>query len=459
MSTLTRRDLLAAGLLLPTSGGSPLVTGGRLLASGGAPVFRPATTLGLNIGGFGQNTLLAPNQQSVLRPLGVSFIRGNLGVYYLVSPSASWQWNTMHTVLHNVLSVRPYAGDNTQLELTIDQSIYAIGAGEPLVLSIPVAYTLANGAKVTLPAQTTLTCTGGTWSGNPGTGNVRYQVLSGTVRVPAGAAMADNGPQVPLLPTALLHQNFYLAGNATPRPEVATYTALAGQWLAQGFGFDIGAAGSSWDVLINLFGAAAVEVIREQEWAWWGSQGWPASRVLISDENEDAMDYMPGNWHWNWQNRWKGYFQNTLYPRMRAILPNYTLGFGFPAYASPDAVPAMDWWPNDPNTVLRIHAYPSQTGAFPNLAAPASLDAYWNWVSVTVQRLNIPQVHVQEFGTNGGANTNPTMLANLRRSILKRGWLAAPWAAYYGSNPGQVATFDANGLIVPVTSSGAFGFN
>jgi hypothetical protein len=233
---------------------------------------------------------------------------------------------------------------------------------------------------------------------------------------------------------------------------------MANAWLAAGIGFDHGALHENWYSVFALFGQANVQPVRVQEWAYFAAQGWDPRRVLISDENEPAW---PGV---NFIARWasfKPYFRGTLYPAMRAAFPNHTLGFGFPYYCGTGGTGAMDWWPSDPNTVLRIHAYPwdesTNTGdAGLDSTAPARTAAYFAWADAARRRIGVPAVHMQEFGLPVGDVNRSARLRTVRQAAQALGWSAQVWCL--GSSRMPVVQQLPSGIWVPrADAAGAFG--
>jgi hypothetical protein len=453
--------VLAAGVLAVGSSGKLLPGTSGVLAPTAPIAWRPATLLGANIGGAFFYSPPTAGQKQYLWPAAVSFIRAFYSCY--TTPSG-WAPNTFSSGVRNVQTIQPYATDPTQFMLSCDQGTYAVQAGDPVVLSAPVSYQLASGSAITLPAQTPLTCMGGT-AGTFSSSNI--QTSPCTIRVAAGGTVPNNGAQA-VSGVMILHQNFY-TGGTTLRPEIASYTSLANGWLAQGFAFDHGGYADNWGALFSLFGISNVQPIREQEWAYFAGLGWNPARVHISDENEMSLDM---NWTWKnyataWQTRFKAYFQGTLYPRMRYYFPAHTLGFGFPADCAPNATPYMDWWPADPNTTLRLHVYmgPSATGFTGD--NPADIATYFNALNATIQRIGVPRVHMQEFNvdpsfwTSLSASEGALRIGNLRRAALEMGWLAAGWTLTPSGSLqpglGNLGTLGSDGLFRPNLASGGFG--
>ncbi len=413
--------------------------------------WRPATPLGVNIEHFGHDKTLADGQQRFLTPAGISFIRGNYDCY---TTPPGWGPGTFSSCVRTVLSVQTVG---TEIELACDQGIYALAPGEIVVLSKPIPIPFANGTTHVLPAQTPLRSSGG----DAGTfASQSRQTRPATIRLPIPLGAQESSPQ-PVTGTQVLHRNFWQAGDSVLRWEVANYTAQANAWLAQGFAFDHAGYGANWASIGDVFGLAAMQVMREGEWAYFAGLGWDPARTLISDENEASWNvyaFNAGGFRAAWNTRWSSYFSDVLYPRMRHHFPRHTLGFGLPAAGAAAVVPFMDWWPCDPNTLLRLHLYPNQATRQPfDPASSLATDAYLDFLQVTVDRLGIPKVYVQEVGLDNTVPGFAAAQANLRRRILARGWCCAPWALSDYANPFLLGERDASGLWVPNHATGAFG--
>ena len=464
---LTRRNLLATAPLAVGSGGKLLLPGGgKLLAPSAGLAWQPATKLGMAVENSVFYNTLAAGQKPSLWPLGVSYIRGIFNCYWQ-SLTSSYPPNTFSTVSRPVLSIQPYAADPTQLQLNCQFGIYAVPSGDTLILSVPISYQPPTGSPIVLPARTPITCTGGTvgtfnWASGVGW----TQPGPSTIRVAAGGTVPNNGVQT-LTNANVLHQNFYTSGT-TLRWEFANIAAYVNEWLAQGFAFDLGGYMDNWGVLYGLYGINNVLPIREQEWAYFAAQGWNPARVMISDENEFFFaDYGWGNNNpWAWQ-EYAAYFQATLYPRMRYHFPNHTLGFGGPWGGDPNGAPYLKWWPNDPNTMLRLHVYLGPGSYGVTTGTVADITNYFTQVNYNLQRIGVPAAYMQEFGFtpaligSTAASVVATWVGNLRRAALQMGWGACGYCmSTRDSPPGQIGFYgymNANGVWVPELNCGAFG--
>jgi hypothetical protein len=296
--------------------------------------------------------------------------------------------------------------------------------------------------------------------------------LGGAIRVRPlhhSGEIADNGRQ-PATNVNALHASFFREGQ-TPRRPIDGYVKRAQQWLAQGFAFDHGGLVSSWSDLFAAFGQSNVEPMREQEWQFFAGLDWDPRRVLISDENEPVWPGAPDSHHdmkVTPAERWAAYkpcLQEVLYPQMRRYFPRHTLGFGEPDWDGPATALHMDWWPKDRNTLLRVHYYPAQgaEGIWKlNPDNRSEMDGLMSRVASAQRRLEIPQVHFQEFGVKWAYPNRSAALKNIRQAIQAHGWSCAVWSASDDHAPKPDSYYAAGltdkGLWQPVESAlGAFG--
>ena len=462
---LTRRNLLSVAPLSVSGGGKPpLPGGGKLLAASTGLAWRPATKLGMAIengeGSPGQRALSA-GQKQYLWPLGVSFIRMIYRCYQWNPIGSGYPPNFFDAAQRLIQSVQVYAEDSTQLQINCTGGTYAVPAGDTVVLSVPLSYRPRLGNTVVLPARTPIRCTGGT----AGTFSGKTQTVPSTIRVPAGGSVAGNGVQT-VSGANILHQNFYTSGTNV-RWEIRNIVNSVNQWLAQGFAFDLGGYMSNWGTLYGLFGLENVLPIREQEWAFFASQGWDPAQVMISDENEfffAEYDYKSHIGAWQ---EYAAYFQGTLYPRLRSHFPKHTLGLGGPWGGDMNGAPYLQWWPNDSNTLLRMHCYLGPGSAGVTTGTVADIQHYFTQLNYTIQRIGVPNVYLQEFGFSPALinRTAPsivtTWVSNVRLAALQRGWFACGYSMSARDNPPGTPGFfgypNANGVWMPELSSGGFG--
>jgi len=466
--TLTRRRF-SLGAAATVSG---LAAGGTARAAAASPnpslAWSPQTLCGLNVG-FGTfwGRDIAPGQYELLARYGISFVRGIYFCYLL----GGYMPGQLDTAVHTIVGLQPFAADPTQISLFCHALPYAPPVGDTLILSAPLVYRASNGANLTLPARTPLKIAGAT----KGTGhdNTGY-TLGGEIRVrplDQNGKIADSGRQ-PVKDCNALHASFFREGKTLRRP-IDDYVKRAQQWLAQGFAFDHGGLVSSWSDLFAAFGQSNVQPMREQEWQFFAGLDWNPRSVLISDENEPVWPGAPDSHHdlkATPAQRWaayKPYFQDVLYPQMRRHFPRHTLGFGNPDWDGPATALHMDWWPKDRNTLLRVHYYPKQgaEGIWQlNPDNRSEMDGLMNRVADVQRRLDISQVHFQEFGVRYDHPNRSNALKNIRQAIQARRWSCAVWSASDDHAPKpdsyHSAGLSANGLWQPAENAlGAFGMN
>ncbi len=355
-----------------------------------------------------------------------------------------------------VISVRPLAGDATKLEISFSGATYAIPPNDKIVLSEPLTYTDETGRSVDFPAHTLIAVAGGTPGSLDGTYNTQ---LPSTIWIEAGRPLRDGGA-VEIKNTSVLHANFFKT-DMTPRKQVADYVTAANAWLAQGFCLDHSGPHEQLDTLHNRYGIENISRLREQEWSFFAQQGWDPKRVLICNANEvvwGGATKLPRADRW--ARGYKDYLQH-VYTRLRHHFPNHTLGLGTGNGDAPLSLQGVDWWPDDPNTLLTVHGYPDDGGWFESKVDGldlGSIEGVLDGLSDTQKRLRIPQVYWQEFGNKKNREDHNLKLANMRKAVLKRGWLAAAWGADIDSDFYRVALKDKNGLWRPAPDSlGAFG--
>lgn len=388
------------------------------------------------------------DQAAALAPFNISFVGSNFTVYDKSAPSHS---GLVNYAVRGVLALRPYLADLTQMELQCAEGNYEILPGQVIVLSQPLSYNFADGSVYTFPAQTLLIVVGSTI----GTWRRGVQTKPSTVRLSVGYVMVDAGPQAPPVPTKLLHRNFYLHTDVVRYP-INAYVAHAAQWLADGFNFDHGGLRENWRDLIDLFGAAHVAYLREQEWAYFGRLGWDATRVIISDEHAPNWDVVSAESSWN--TTWKEYFQTFLYPKMRLYFPNNTLAFGMPRACSvDDFLSVCDWWPSDGNTALRLHALLDGGSGPPTGIAAPGLDAYemteyCQQITDKAIVIGVPKVYFQNLGCSTNAGERIDRLVVARAEMIARSWWVGAWAGAPDGDTVQLLS-DTSGVWLPTAAA------
>lgn len=459
--------MIGGSSLLATASGSKLITtGGKILLRARDLAWQPLSKHGLNVAyapfwndGAGNVPNVTADQRAQLSTYGVTFVRPTVNYYLVGGGVNAGTAPGAHFAVRNVQSIRPLAADPTKLEITCDGSTYAAPAGEQIALSAPLSYTDGTGT-VTLPAQTLITLTGGT------SGSVNADYTSAAVStfvVAAGRTMIDVGAQSTGAGTTALHANFYRSGT-TPRGQIAALVSAINKWLAAGFSIDYGGPHDNVYTLIASFGLTIVNSIRAQEFAYFASQNWPASKVLISAANEITWTGSAGT---VWSNGYGNYFQYSLYPALRSAFPNHTLGFGSGFFDAVAALSGMTWWPTDSNTVLCLHSYLDgsgftvQTGLTVDGTSAAAIQRCMDFVAGNAKRLGVGQVYFQEYGlqsTGITAAVRNTRLTALRQAILARGWMYSPWASATTPTDSYALAAFSNGCVIPSANGvGAFG--
>jgi hypothetical protein len=427
-------------------------------------VWAPATHLGINLiyanlwsDGSGHVPIPPREQHTLFAQYGVSFIRGMINWYRRGSVSTytylDWPFATTGAdfAIRTVQSVRPLAGDPSQLELTCEGSSYNPPPGEKIILSRDVVYHDGRG-QVVLRAKVPLVLTGST----PGAIDARYRsTTSSTYSVSVGRRVDDVGLAL-LGDTDVLHMNFYKAGR-TPRGQIAAYAEAIDAWVAAGFAFDHAGMHDQLGTLINDYGIDNINVLRRQEWEYFASRDWSPRSVLISNANEIV-------WGGDVRRRgaeWAGYkswFKDFVYPEMRHYFPHHTLAFGLGNGDSCLGMQFADWWPSDPNTMLAVHGY-LEPGWYPfpvDGTSEIAMTKLLDFVDENSRRLRIPQVYWQEYGLKVKQPNRNERLAAFTKAILQRGYYACSWGADTNYDYYRLAT-KQNGLWTPLPDSlGAF---
>ncbi len=425
----------------------------------------PETRLGINLiyanlwsDGSGHVPIPAKGQHALFIRYGVSFIRGMInwyrrgGVETYTFPDWPFETEGADFAIRKVLSIRSYAQDPSQLEITCEGSSYAPPPGEKIVLSGSLTYPDLHG-QVQFPARTPLTLTGSTAGAIDG----HYRSIApSTYRISAGRVLQDAGV-IQISNTTALHMNFYKSGR-TPRGQITAYVEAANAWMAAGFAFDHAGMHEQLGTLINDYGLDNINVLRKQEWEYFAYLHWDPRKVLISNANEIVWGGKVENRGGEWEG-YKTWFRDFAYPEMRDFFPRHTLALGLGNGDSSLGMQLVDWWPSDPNLMLAIHGY-LEPGWFPFSVDGSSVEGVkkvLDFIDENARRLRIRHIYWQEFGLKVNAPGRSGRLNELRKMILERGYYACSWGADTDYDYYRVAT-KKNGLWTPLPdSAGAFG--
>ncbi len=293
----------------------------------------------------------ASDAWSLLKAQGVDFVRGT---HYLWSPESTGLYDAYKTSVNfcewKVVSVRRSTNVSTpeRIVLQLDGGSYIHKAGEVIRLNQPISYD-----GYTLPANTDITLT-------------IDSSVNDVIIINTGSARADLGVLSVTAGTWMLHRNFWRQGTSIARYPFGTMVGQVDAMLAAGLAFYWGGQHSNLRDRVVRWGESIVHEIENAGYAYLAAKAWPASKVAFSTENEPVWLYTDNNPTEQAQ-RWLDYlpFVRTQHAALRALMPDHTLIYGYPAYNA--AYGLRDFahpLSGDRNTMATAHFYPSNQGSW-----------------------------------------------------------------------------------------------